>query len=164
VDTPPDDGPVREQLIALLTAQADLIENAPLQLTTLSWLAMGSITPDPGAPPDSGAVTSLRAQVIRRYREPFDHILTSPEARAHLGDLDTSFAIIQLLGPIVFARQTALYSIHHDDCARLVDDFLTPHPGKSAKALPRCPIASSAHPGARSVRIQNRVSRTRNGR
>ena len=127
VDTPPDDGPVREQLIALLTAQADLIENAPLQLTTLSWLAMGSITPDPGAPPDSGAVTSLRAQVIRRYREPFDHILTSPEARAHLGDLDTTFVIIQLLGPIVFARLTGLHSIDHHDCARLVDDFLTAH-------------------------------------
>lgn len=129
VDTPPDDGPVREQLIALLTAQADLIENAPLQLTTLSWLAMGSITPDPGAPPDSGAVTSLRAQVIRRYREPFDHILTSPEARAHLGDLDTTFVIIQLLGPIVFARLTGLHSIDHHDCARLVDDFLTAHRG-----------------------------------
>ena len=27
--TPPDDGPCKEQLIALLTAQADLIENAP---------------------------------------------------------------------------------------------------------------------------------------
>ncbi len=130
VDTPPADGPVRERLIALLTAQADLIDNAPLQLTTLAWLSMGSIAPDPAdTPPDWAAVTSLRAQVIRRYREPFDHILTSSEVRAVLGDLDTTFAIIQLLGPIVFARLTGLHSIDHDDCARLVDDFLTAHRG-----------------------------------
>ncbi|MBF6214786.1 TetR/AcrR family transcriptional regulator [Nocardia puris] len=125
VDTPPVDGPVRERLIALLTAQADLIDNAPIQLTTLAWLAMGSIPADTA--PNSAAITSLRAQVIRRYREPFDHILTSPDARAHLGDLDTTFAIIQLLGPIVFARLTGLRSIDHHDCALLVDSFLTAH-------------------------------------
>ncbi|MCC3317965.1 MULTISPECIES: TetR/AcrR family transcriptional regulator [Nocardia] len=128
VDTPPDDGPVRERLIALLTAQADLIENTPIQLTTLAWLAMGSIPAEPAdTAPDSAAVTSLRAQVIRRYREPFDHILTSPEARTLLGDLDTTFAIIQLLGPIVFARLTGLRGIDHHDRVRLVDDFLAAH-------------------------------------
>ena len=95
--------------------------------------------PRPRRTPDSGAVTSLRAQVIRRYREPFDHILTSPEARAHLGDLDTTFVIIQLLGPIVFARLTGLHSIDHHDCARLVDDFLTAHHNHNPQVKPTKP-------------------------
>lgn len=129
VDTPTSTGPVRERLISLLTTEADLIEQAPVQMTTLAWLAMGSIGEDPAAPdrrhPDPVAVTSLRARVIEQYRQPFDHILTSPDARAMLGELDTTFAIIQLLGPIVFARLTGLRSIDRDDCARLVDNFLS---------------------------------------
>ncbi|WP_280258014.1 TetR/AcrR family transcriptional regulator [Nocardia wallacei] len=131
VDAPIDSAPVREQLIALLTTQADLIEQAPVQMTTLAWLAMGSIDNDPTDPdrrhPDPAAVTSLRARVIDQYRQPFDHILTSPDARAVLGELDTTFALIQLLGPIVFARLTGLRAIDHDDCTRLVDNFLTTH-------------------------------------
>ncbi|NCL78616.1 acyl-CoA dehydrogenase family protein [Rhodococcus sp. YH1] len=95
-----------------------------MQLVTLAWLAMGSIGEDH---PDPAAVTSLRARVIEQYRHPFDQILTSPEARAMLGELDTTFAIIELLGPIVFARLTGLRSIDHDDCTRLVDNFLTAH-------------------------------------
>src|SRR5690606_14598926 len=124
VDTPTGTGPVRERLLALLASQADLIEQAPVQMTTLAWLAMGSIGEDH---PDPAAVTSLRARVIEQYRHPFDQILTSPEARAMLGELDTTFAIIELLGPIVFARLTGLRSIDHDDCTRLVDNFLTAH-------------------------------------
>nr|WP_280226763.1 helix-turn-helix domain-containing protein [Nocardia cyriacigeorgica] len=131
VDAPIDSAPVREQLIALLTTQADLIEQAPVQMTTLAWLAMGSIDNDPTDPdrrhPDPAAVTSLRARVIDQYRQPFDHILTSPDARAVLGELDTTFAIIQLLGPIVFARLTGLRTIDHNDCTRLVDHFLATH-------------------------------------
>ena len=124
VDTPTSTGPVRERLVALLTTQADLIQQAPVQMTTLSWLAMGSIGEDH---PDPAAVTSLRARVIEQYRHPFDQILTSPQARAMLGELDTTFAIIELIGPIVFARLTGLRTIDHDDCTRLVDNFLTAH-------------------------------------
>ncbi|VFA99696.1 TetR/AcrR family transcriptional regulator [Nocardia cyriacigeorgica] len=131
VDTPTATGPVRERLIALLTTQADLIEQAPVQMTTLAWLAMGSIGADNTEPdrrhPDPAALTSLRTRVIEQYRQPFDHVLTSPDARAMLGELDTTFAITQLLGPIVFARLTGLRTFTHDDCARLVDNFLTTH-------------------------------------
>ncbi|MBF6137198.1 TetR/AcrR family transcriptional regulator [Nocardia puris] len=129
VDTPTGTASVREQLIALLTTQADLIEQAPVQMTTLAWLAMGSIGDDHPDPDhrDPDAVTSLRARVIEQYRHPFDQVLTSPEARATLGELDTTFAIIELLGPIVFARLTGLRTIDHDDCTRLVDNFLTTH-------------------------------------
>ncbi|MHA4855126.1 TetR/AcrR family transcriptional regulator [Rhodococcus sp. MSC1_016] len=140
VETPTGTGPVRERLIALLTTQADLIEQAPVQMTTLAWLAMGSLGDDHTDPdrrqPDPAAVTSLRARVIEQYRQPFDHILTSPDARAVLGELDTTFALIQLLGPIVFARLTGLRTIDHDDCARLVDNFLTTHRTGTAATPP----------------------------
>ena len=43
VDTDIDTGPLRERLISLLTTQADLIEQAPVQMTTLAWLAMGPV-------------------------------------------------------------------------------------------------------------------------
>lgn len=119
-----DTASVRERLIALLTSQADLIEQAPVQMTTLAWLAMGSIGEDH---PDPAAVTSLRTRVIEQYRHPFDQILTSPQARTMLGELDTTFAILELIGPIVFARLTGLRTIDHDDCTRLVDNFLTTH-------------------------------------
>ncbi|GAD83014.1 MULTISPECIES: TetR/AcrR family transcriptional regulator [Nocardia] len=125
VDTPTGDGPVRDQLIALLTTQADLVEQAPVQMTTLAWLAMGTIGDDHT---DPAAVTSLRARVIEQYRQPFDRILTGPDARAMLGEFDTTFAIIELLGPIVFARLTGLRTIDHDDCAQLVDNFLATRP------------------------------------
>jgi AcrR family transcriptional regulator len=133
VDTPAGTGTVRERLIALLTTEADLIEQAPIQMTTLAWLAMGSIGDDHT---DPAAVTSLRARVIEQYRQPFDHILTSPDARAALGELDTTFALIQLIGPIVFARLTGLRTIDHDDCARLVDNFLTTHRTGTAATNP----------------------------
>src|SRR5690606_20590810 len=133
VDAPTGTTPVREQLLTLLTTQADLIEQAPVQMTTLAWLAMGSIDDNHT---DPAALTSLRARVIEQYRRPFDQILTSPDARATPGELDTTFAIIELLGPIVFARLTGLRTIDHDDCARLVDNFLTAHATATASTSP----------------------------
>lgn len=115
-------GSVRDQLIALLTAQADLIDQAPLNITTLAWLSIGSVGSDPA---DSAAITSLRSRVIEEYRQPFDHILTQPDVRAQLGNIDATFAIVQLLGPVVFARLTGLCTVDHDGCVQLVDDFLT---------------------------------------
>lgn len=139
VDTPSGTGPVRERLIALLTTESDLIEQAPVQMTTLAWLAMGSLGDahtDPARRPDPAAITSLRARIIEQYRQPFDYILTSPDARAMLGELDTTFALIELLGPIVFAHLTGLRTIDHDDCTRLVDNFLTTHRIGAASTTP----------------------------
>ena len=76
VEVSADSGSVRDQLIALLTAQADLIDQAPLNITTLAWLSIGSVGGDPA---DSAAITSLRSRVIEEYRQPFDtssHSLT----------------------------------------------------------------------------------------
>lgn len=129
VDSPTEDGSVRDRLISLLTAQADLIEQAPVQMTTLAWLAMGSIRGSDARHHelDPGAVKSLRARVIEQYRQSLDQILTTPDARAALGELDTTFALLQLLGPIVFSRLTGLCPIDADDCRRLVDNFLAAH-------------------------------------
>ena len=134
-------GSVRDQLIALLTAQADLIDQAPLNITTLAWLSIGSVGGDPA---DSAAITSLRSRVIEEYRQPFDRILTHPDVRAQLGNVDTTFAIVQLLGPVVFARLTGLCTVDHDGCVQLVDDFLAarkqggePIPAESSHGLNR---------------------------
>lgn len=135
-------GSVRDQLIALLTAQADLIDQAPLNITTLAWLSIGSV--GGSDPADSAAITSLRSRVIEEYRQPFDHILTQPDVRAQLGNIDTTFAIVQLLGPVVFARLTGLCTVDHDGCVQLVDDFLAarkqggePIPAESSHGLNR---------------------------
>ncbi len=38
---PPEDGPLRDRLIALVQAQADSIAEAPISITAMSWLALG---------------------------------------------------------------------------------------------------------------------------
>jgi len=138
VDTDIDTGPLRERLISLLTTQADLIEQAPVQMTTLAWLAMGPVNSGDASRRDldPGAVVSLRARVIEQYRRSLDQILTAPDARTVLGEIDTTFALIELLGPIVFAHLTGLRTIDHDDCTRLVDNFLTTHRIGAASTTP----------------------------
>lgn len=121
VAPPATEGPLREQLIELITRQALLIEEAPLQLTTLAWMAMS-------APESSGATpqtfTSLRDRVIEQYRRPFDAAFHTEEARKALGDYDIDLALAQLIGPIVFAKLTGLRTFARADCTQLVDDFL----------------------------------------
>ncbi|NNH73169.1 TetR/AcrR family transcriptional regulator [Nocardia uniformis] len=121
VDPVPTAGPLRERLIELITRQAALIDEAPLQLTTLAWMAMSTPESTGDAPQ---TFTSLRDRVIEQYREPFDELLDTDEAHAALGDYDTNFALAQLIGPIVFAKLTGLRTFTRDDCAHLVDDFL----------------------------------------
>jgi len=128
--TPPSaSGTLRERLIELLSRQAVLIEEAPIQLTTLAWLALGPTTSQSrsdGAHDDGPRpLGELRARVADQYRGPFDQILDSPQARAELGDFDATIALLQLVGPIVFARLTGLRAVDHADCVRLVDDFLS---------------------------------------
>ncbi|GBE68245.1 TetR family transcriptional regulator [Mycobacterium sp. MFM001] len=121
VSAPPATGSLRERLIDLVNRQAALIEEAPLQLTTLAWLAMGPDQPDDER---RNARAVLGHRVIDQYRQPFDDLLQSAEARAELGQLDTTLAIIQLVGPIVFAKLTGMKTITVDDRIHIVDDFL----------------------------------------
>lgn len=116
-------GPIREALVRLLRGQAALIEQAPLQLTALAWLAM--VPEEPGGRPNT--LAPLRARVIGQYREPFDRVLNSEAARSELDELDIELAIAQLVGPLVFARLSGLRSMSAADCAQLVDDFIAAH-------------------------------------
>ncbi|MGI5229373.1 TetR/AcrR family transcriptional regulator [Actinoallomurus sp. CA-142502] len=131
IEPVPDTGSLREQLIELLVRKSVAIEQAPLQWMLFAWLGMSPATPTHAAPEtDSPAVHSLRTRVIKHYREPFDKVLESAEARAELGELgelDPTFVVAQLLGPIVFLRLTGLRPATPADCERIVDDFLTAH-------------------------------------
>jgi AcrR family transcriptional regulator len=109
----------------LLEAAGQLLSTGGVE----AWLAMGPVNSGDASRRDldPGAVVSLRARVIEQYRRSLDQILTAPDARAVLGEIDTTFALIQLLGPIVFARLTGLRHIHADDCIQIVDNFLAAH-------------------------------------
>lgn len=119
VTPPPATGSVREQLTELLSRQAALLQEAPLHLTLLAWVSLG--------PTDDGSRSTLRTKVIEQYREPFDRLLTSPQARAELGEIDIELALAQLLGPLVFGVMTGIRTIDRDDCVRIVNDFFATH-------------------------------------
>ncbi|MFE7746804.1 TetR/AcrR family transcriptional regulator [Nocardia sp. NPDC057455] len=119
IEAPPA-GPLRQRLIELLSRQAAVVNDAPLQISTLAWLATG----ERGASGTGPALTSLRQRLIEQYRKPFDQLFGDPEVRAQLGEFDVTPALTQLVGPIVFARLVGLAPTTPAECARLVDDFL----------------------------------------
>ncbi len=123
VDNPETSQSIRDDLVTLMQRQAALIEQAPLQLTTLAWLAM--VPKQPGEEPN--ALGPLRMRVVNQYREPFDRVLTSSAAAAELDDPDLTMAITQLAGPLVFAKLTGIRAMDVADLERLVDDFLAAH-------------------------------------
>ncbi|MFN6552232.1 TetR/AcrR family transcriptional regulator [Mycolicibacterium septicum] len=131
----PTSGTLHDRLVELLSRQADLFAEAPLQVTTLAWAALGPTEThaagnDNGHHPTHG---TLRARVVEQYRRPFDEILQSADGRADLGDLDVELALCQLVGPLVFARLSGLRAITHADCARIVDDFMAAHHAPAAR-------------------------------
>ena len=128
VTPPPSTGSLRDRLGELVCRQATLYKEAPLHPTTLAWIALQST--------DSGADdahdwqqcnSTLQARVIEHYRQPFEAILQSPEAHTQLGELDIELAVCQLVGPLLFAWMIGLRFIDHQDCVRIVDDFLIAH-------------------------------------
>ena len=125
----PVDGDLREQLIGLLTAQARMIEEAPMHITALCWLGMGPALDGYSSASDLDAVDrpelrSLREHVAVQFRAAFDRVLGTEEAKAQLGDFDYDLALAQLLGPLVFTRLATLAPLGPDACVRIVDDFL----------------------------------------
>ncbi len=129
VTYPPEHGTTRERLIALLDRIAVSIEEAPLHVTVLGWLAMG---PDDAENGD-GDTTSLRRRVVDQYRTPLDALLDSPEVRADLGDHDNTLTMLQLAGPLVFARLASLPPVSREQRVQIVDDFLA---ARKADATP----------------------------
>jgi AcrR family transcriptional regulator len=122
----PETGSLRDRLTGLLIQKSVLIEQAPAQRALLAWLGMAARTPGADGGPEAGSppMHSLRTRVIEHYRQPFDRILDSDEARAVLGEPDPDFVAAQLLGPILFLRLTGLRPVTPADCERIVDDFL----------------------------------------
>lgn len=125
----PTSGTLRERLIELLTRQAALLTEAPLHLTTLAWVALGptALPEKATSTTEHNPSTALRTRVIDQYRQPFDAILRSTDAREQLGNLDIDLAICQLVGPLVFARLTGLSTLTQQHCTHIVDSFLTTH-------------------------------------
>ncbi|MEE2032338.1 TetR/AcrR family transcriptional regulator [Rhodococcus chondri] len=120
---------LRDQLVELLVAQARIIEEAPVPLAAMCWLGMGPSLDPANSPADSRTVDrpelqSLRSQLVERYRLSFDRVLRSDAARDDLGEFDCDFALVQLLGPIVFNRLVTLPPIDRRACEQIVDDFL----------------------------------------
>ncbi|WP_327097227.1 TetR/AcrR family transcriptional regulator [Nocardia vinacea] len=116
----PTEGTLRTRLIELLHQQATFIDEVPLQLTMLAWLALSS-----AAANQDSAVAALRQHFLEQHRAPFDEILGDPDFAAQLGNLDLDLAPLQLVGPILTAKLVDLKRIEYSDCVRIVDDFLT---------------------------------------
>jgi AcrR family transcriptional regulator len=125
----PTSGTLHDRLVELLSRQADLFAEAPLQVTTLAWAALGPTETHAAGDDNDHHPThgTLRARVVEQYRRPFDEILQSADGRAELGDLDVELVLCQMVGPLVFARLSGLRAITHADCARIVDDFMAAH-------------------------------------
>lgn len=126
--TPPDEGSLRDRLLALVLAQAESVAQAPAVMTAMSWLALGRDLeglPEPHTnSTDSPAITTLRERIAQQYAAPFDALFDSPEA-AELGEVDRSRAIAMLIGPLVLGRLSTLPDFDYRECAlAAVDGFL----------------------------------------
>ena len=126
---PPEEGTLRDRLIALVQAQADSIAEAPISITAMSWLALGGDMEQlPWRSGDSAEVRTLRERVAEHYAMPFEAIFDSPEALAELGEVDRTQAAALLLGPIVLGKLSTLTEFDYASCVRAaVDGFLATH-------------------------------------
>jgi AcrR family transcriptional regulator len=126
---PPADGTLRDRLIALVQAQADLIAEAPISITAMSWLALGGDMEQlPWRSGDSPEVRTLRERVAEQYALPFEAIFDSPEAVDELGEVDRTQAAALLLGPIVLGKLSTLAEFDYTSCVQsAVDGFLATH-------------------------------------
>lgn len=131
--TPPDEGSLRDRLIALVQAQAELIAEAPVSLTAMSWLSLGGDMEQYPSSDDSAEVRTLRERVAEQYAAPFDAILDSPDAIAELGEVDHVEAAALLLGPIALGKLSTLPDVDYRRLAVLaVDGFLATHASTGA--------------------------------
>jgi TetR/AcrR family transcriptional regulator, regulator of autoinduction and epiphytic fitness len=128
VTPPPSTGSLRDRLVELVCRQATLYEEAPLHPTTLAWIALRSTADGADDAQDwQRCKGTLQARVVEHYRQPFEAILQSPDAHTQLDEFDLELAVCQLVGPLLFAWMIGLCVIDHQDCVRIVDDFLAAH-------------------------------------
>ncbi|WP_395308195.1 TetR/AcrR family transcriptional regulator [Mycobacterium sp. AMU20-3851] len=131
---PPEDGTLRDRLIAALDGFADLIAEAPISLAATSWLALGGgldpswWTSKGDRTAESDAVRTLRERVAEQYAAPFDAVFDHPDAVEALGDVDRIQAVALLLGPIVLGKLSTLTDFDYRRVARIaVDGYLATH-------------------------------------
>ncbi|MGV0741176.1 TetR/AcrR family transcriptional regulator [Mycolicibacterium sp. XJ870] len=146
---PPEDGSLRDRLIALVQAQAELIAEAPITLTAMSWLALGGDMDQlPWRAPESQEVRTLRERVAEQYALPFEAIFDSPDAIAELGQVDRTQAAALLLGPIVLGKLSTLPEFDYSACVRsAVDGFLATHRQAAAAEPPAVSESSNESAG-----------------
>jgi AcrR family transcriptional regulator len=135
VPIPPDEGTLRDRLIAALEGFSDLIAEAPISLAAMSWLALGGDLEQMRWGNDkrseSPEVQTLRERVAEQYAAPFDIIFDSPVAQAELGEVDRTRAAVLLLGPIVLGKLSTLSDFDYRQIAEAaVDGFLATHAKK----------------------------------
>jgi AcrR family transcriptional regulator len=126
---PPDEGTLRERLIAVVTAWAEMIAEVPTTLTAMAWLSLG---PDIGRLPGTGEsgpgspeVRSLRERIAEQYSAPFDVIFDGPQVAAELEPVDRTTAFALLIGPLAFGRISTLTEFDYRAVAiAAVDGFL----------------------------------------
>ena len=127
---PPDQGSLRDRLIAALHGFSDLIAETPISLAAMSWLALGGDLEQMRWGKDkrvseSAEVQTLRERVAEQYAAPFDAIFDSPSAIAALGEIDRTRAVSLLLGPIVLGKLSTLANFDYREIAEVaVDGFL----------------------------------------
>lgn len=130
---PPDEGSLRDRLVAMVQAQAELIAEAPVSIAAMSWLALGGDMEqlpwgrNKGSA-ESQEVQTLRERVAEQYAAPFDAVLDSDVAIAALGEVDRTRAAALLLGPIVLGKLSTLPDFDYRQIAEVaVDGFLATH-------------------------------------
>ncbi|MFB1295541.1 TetR/AcrR family transcriptional regulator [Mycobacterium sp. pW049] len=123
---PPDEGSLRDRLLAVVVGWADAIAEAPITLTAMAWVSFGPEMPripDPGSSP---GVQTLRQRIAEEYSAPFTRLLESPQAVAELKPVDLNTALALLIGPLAFGRVSTLADFDYRAvAAAAVDAFLT---------------------------------------
>jgi hypothetical protein len=109
---PSEEGSLRDRLVALVLAQAQVVAEVPAVMAAMSWPVLGRDLeglPEPrhSHAGDSAAITTLRERSAQQYAAPFDALFDSPAA-AELGEVDRSRAIALLIGPLVPGRLSTL--------------------------------------------------------
>ena len=132
----PQEGSLRDRLVAAVRAQAELLAEVPVTVAAMSWLALGGGIEqlpwgrrNPTHPGAAGReILSLRERVAEQYAAPFDAIFDSPAAVAELGEVDRTRAAALLLGPVVLGKLSTLADFDYDEIAEAaVDGFLATH-------------------------------------
>jgi hypothetical protein len=147
---PPNEGSLRDRLIAIVGAWAESIAEVPTMLTAMAWLSLG---PDIGQLPDrhdvgSPEMRSLRERLAEQYSAPFEAIFGSPQAAAELEPVDRTMAFALLIGPLAFGRISTLADFDYQAVAvAAVDGFLKCF----AKEPPEYRASSSSEAGIQIV-------------